>query len=69
MKNQHITNDNNNRQQIMHENWQVMKPFVHFAFKAIAVIGSALIGIIKLLPLLAEHKPDRKTKDNRIIKI
>ena len=52
----------------MRENWEVMKPFVHFAFKAMAVVGGALIGIIKLLPMLAEHKSEPK-KGNAIIKI
>jgi hypothetical protein len=32
------------------ENWEVMKPFVHFGIKALAVIGSVVWGIIKLAP-------------------
>jgi len=40
------------------ENWEVMKPFVHFAFKAIALIGSVTWTIIKFAPrLLAHNKP------------
>jgi hypothetical protein len=50
-------------------NWEIMRPFVHFAFKAMTLIGGALIGIIKLLPMLAEHKQDQPKKDTRIIKI
>jgi len=69
MANQHITNGNDNRKQTMRENWQVMKPFVHFAFKAMAVIGGALIGIIKLLPGLLENKHDDHKKSDKVIKI
>jgi len=38
------------------ENWEVMKPFVLFGAKALAVIGSVAWGIIKLAPKLLEHK-------------
>jgi hypothetical protein len=38
------------------DNWEVMKPFVHFSFKAIKVIATGLIAIVKALPLL---KPDK----------
>ncbi|MDB5011398.1 MAG: hypothetical protein JWQ06_2187, partial [Mucilaginibacter sp.] len=41
-------------QQTRQENWEVMKPFVHFAFKAMTIVAGALIGIIKLLPMLLE---------------
>lgn len=52
------------------ENWEVMKPFVRFGFKAIVLIGGAMISIVKLLPeLLAEHKEKSPKKDTRIIKI
>jgi hypothetical protein len=52
------------------ENWEVMKPFVRFGFKAMVLIGGAMISIIKLLPeLLAEHKEKTPKKDNRVIKI
>jgi hypothetical protein len=56
-------------QHTLQENWEVMKPFVRFAFKAMAIVGGALIGIIKLLPLLAEHKDPEPKKNDRIIKI
>lgn len=52
------------------ENWEVMKPFVRFGFKAMVLIGGAMISIIKLLPeLLAEHKEQPPKKGTRIIKI
>jgi hypothetical protein len=57
------------RAEIIRQNWQVMKPFVKFGFKAIGIIGGALISIVKLLPTLApDHKKTNK-KDNRVIKI
>jgi hypothetical protein len=68
MATQPIKDNQTSRAQTLYENWQVMKPFVHFAFKAMAVIGGALIGIIKLLPVLLEHKDDEHKKD-KIIKI
>jgi hypothetical protein len=49
------------------DNWEVMKPFVHFAFKAIAVIGGTLLAIVKLIPNALEHKPH--DKKDKIIKI
>ncbi|WP_214069974.1 hypothetical protein [Mucilaginibacter sp. dw_454] len=49
-------------------NWEVMKPFVHFGFKALVLIGSAVIGIIKLVPALLRPN-DQPKKDTRIIKI
>jgi hypothetical protein len=33
------------------DNWEVMKPFVRFSFKALKVIALALISIVKALPL------------------
>lgn len=42
------------------ENWEVMKPFVHFAFKAMAIIGGTLIAIVKLIPKALEQKPTTK---------
>lgn len=50
-------------------NWEVMKPFVHFGFKAMTLIGGAMIGIIKLLPTLLQHHTESSKKDTRIIKI
>jgi hypothetical protein len=38
------------------ENWEVMKPFVKFGIKALAVIGSVAWGIIKLAPKLLADK-------------
>ena len=50
------------------DNWEVMKPFAHFAFKAITVIGATLLAIVKLMPKALEHKSDDDKKD-KIIKI
>ena len=50
------------------ENWEVMKPFVHFAFKALGVIASAVVVIVKLVPKAFEHQPQER-KDDRVIKI
>lgn len=57
------------RADIMRQNWAVMKPFVHFGFKAMILIGHALIGIIKLLPMLAPNRDGLPKKNTRIIKI
>jgi hypothetical protein len=38
------------------DNWEVMKPFVHFSLKAMAVIGTALFAIVKFIPKALEHK-------------
>jgi hypothetical protein len=67
MSDKPVKNDQS-RQQTLRENWEVMKPFVHFAFKAMTVIGGALIGIIKLLPILAKTKAPA-SKSKKIIKI
>ena len=53
--------DSNKGTYLTKENWEVMKPFVHFAFKAIAVIGSTLFAIVKLMPKAIEHKPEEKS--------
>jgi hypothetical protein len=50
------------------ENWEVMKPFVHFAFKALGVIASAVVVIVKLVPKAFDHQPEKR-KDDRVIKI
>jgi len=49
------------------ENWEVMKPFVHFAFKAMAVIGGTLLAIVKVMPKALEHK--QEDKNDKVIKI
>ena len=49
-------NPEQSRRETMRHNWEVMKPFVHFAAKAMMLVGGALVGIIKLLPALFEHK-------------
>jgi len=50
------------------DNWEVMKPFVHFAFKAITVIGSVMFAIVKMIPKALEHKAEER-KNDKIIKI
>jgi hypothetical protein len=51
------------------DNWEVMKPFVHFAWKAVALVGAALFAIVKLVPRAIEHKPAEQKNNNKIIKI
>ncbi|MDB5031753.1 hypothetical protein [Mucilaginibacter sp.] len=63
-------NPNQNKADTWRHNWEVMKPFVYFGFKAMTLIAGALIGIIKLLPsLLEQHKHIGHKKDDRVIKI
>ena len=50
------------------ENWEVMKPFVHFSFKAITIIGGTLLAILKFIPKALEHKPTNE-KNDKVIKI
>lgn len=57
------------RHEVMRENWEVMRPFVHFAFKTMLIVGGAVVSIIRLVPELLEHKDDHKKKDDRIVKI
>jgi hypothetical protein len=57
------------RQRTLRENWEVMRPFVRFSIKAMSLIGGALIGIIKLLPILLENRKQEPKKDNKVIKI
>ena len=45
------------------ENWEVMKPFVKFGVKALAVMGSVAWGIIKLAPRLLAYKPEDQKSD------
>ena len=50
------------------DNWEVMKPFVHFAFKAITVIGATMFAIVKLIPKALKHNHEEH-KNDKIIKI
>jgi len=51
-----------------HNAWEVMKPFVHFGFKATALIAQVLIAIVKSIPKPgSHHHPGRK--NDKIIKI
>lgn len=45
-----------------HYNWEVMKPFVRFSYKAIKVIAIALISIVKALPALKPHNHSTEVK-------
>ena len=50
MATQHINRLKSAEPQVVHthrDNWNVMKPFVHFAVKATKVIGLGLIAIVK----------------------
>lgn len=47
------------------ENWEVMKPFVHFGIKALALIGSVAWGIIKLAPKLLKENHDSSKSPRR----
>ncbi|WP_295791876.1 hypothetical protein [Mucilaginibacter sp.] len=51
----------------MHDTWRVMKPFVHFSFKALKVLAGALVFIVKHIPKPEEHKPAEKR--DKVIKI
>lgn len=62
-------NNNQHPNDTWKHNWEVMKPFVHFGFKAMTLIGGALIGIIKLLPGLLKDHQNPPQKENRIMKI
>lgn len=44
------------------DNWEVMKPFVIFSFKALKVIGLGLIAIIRALPALKPHTDNTSIK-------
>lgn len=55
--------------EILKENWEVMKPFVKFGFKAMMIIGGALVSIVKLLPSLLEESKPAPKKGGKIIKI
>lgn len=46
---------------------ETMKPFVTFGLKAMAVLGSALIYIVKNIPKPGSHQPSRK--NDKVIKI
>jgi hypothetical protein len=53
---------------ITKDNWEVMKPFVHFACKAVAIIGGTLLAIVKLIPKALENK-QATDKNDKVIKI
>jgi hypothetical protein len=47
---------------------EVMKPFVKFGVKALGLLGSVLIHIVKSIPRPDDHKQAPK-KNDRVIKI
>ena len=62
-------NDNSNKgSYLTKENWDIRKPFVHFAFKAVVIVGGTLLAIVKLIPKALEHKPADE-KNDKVIKI
>lgn len=56
-----------NNMEVLHDAWQIMKPFVHFSIKAMRVMAHTLIFIVKSIPKPEDHKV--KSKDKRVIKI
>jgi hypothetical protein len=60
--------DSNKGSYLTKENWEVMKPFVHFSAKALLAIGSVLWAVVKFVPKALEHKPERR-KNDKVIKI
>ena len=67
-----ITTNKSNPQQkgtyLTKENWEVMKPFVHFAVKSMAVIGSTLFALVKLFPKALEQAPPKPSPEGRASK-
>jgi hypothetical protein len=53
--------------EILHDAWQMTKPFVHFGIKAMRVIAHAAIFIVKNIPKPDDHRP--KSKGDKVIKI
>lgn len=51
-----------------HDVIEVMKPFVSFGVKALGLLGSVLVHIVKNIPKPHDHKPAPK-KDDKVIKI
>jgi len=64
----HIGKPENKTTYLTKDNWEVMKPFIHFSAKALMLIGSALFAIVKFIPRALEHKPEEK-KSDKVIKI
>jgi len=55
--------------QVVHtrqDNWDVMRPFVRFAWGAVKLIGIALIAIVKALPALKHHGQQGSNKPVKI---
>ena len=67
-KNNKVVQSHHKGTYLTKENWEIMKPFVHFAFKAVAIVGGTLLAIVKLIPKALEHKPGNE-KNDKVIKI
>ena len=52
----------------LRETWTVMKPFVHFSFKAIKLIAHTFIFIVKNIPKPEDIKQSNR-KSDKVIKI
>jgi hypothetical protein len=70
MASQNVKKIGNSKNEVQnaHNAWDVMKPFVHFGFKATGLIASTLITIVKNIPRPDNHKPTER-KNDKIIKI
>jgi hypothetical protein len=51
----------------LHDTWRVMKPLVHFSFKALKILAYTLIFIVKHIPEPNNHK--NRGKNDKVIKI
>jgi hypothetical protein len=57
-----INTRNGEKKHTRHNNWEVMKPFVIFSFKALKIIGLGLLAIIRALPALKPRPNDTNLK-------
>ncbi|WP_183579213.1 hypothetical protein HDF18_23765 [Mucilaginibacter sp. X5P1] len=64
----HDNTDKNKGTYLTKENWEVMKPFVHFSAKALLAVGSTLYAVVKLIPKAIAHKSEDGKRD-KVIKI
>ncbi|SDT47656.1 hypothetical protein SAMN05216490_3635 [Mucilaginibacter mallensis] len=60
--------NNNKGSYLTKENWEVMKPFVHFSAKALLAVGSTLYAVVRLIPKAIAHKSE-DGKSDKVIKI
>lgn len=65
--NKKIGTGNNTTPDVLHDTVQVMKPLVKFSIKALGLLGTVLVHIVKNIP-----KPDSvkaPSKNDKVIKI